>query len=139
MRPYRALVARWRQAEAADAAGDREVATAVLRDAYDAATRLGAAPLASHMETLARRMRLRLGSTPAAEESIAPAPYGLTEREREVLALMAAGRTNRQIAEELFISRSTASVHVSHILSKLGVSTRTEAAAVALGQGLVET
>ena len=139
VRPYRALVARWRQAEAANAAGDRELATAVLRDAYDAATRLGARPLASRMEDLARRMRLRFGSTAAAEESIAPTPYGLTEREREVLALMAAGRTNRQIAEELFISRSTASVHVSHILSKLGVSTRTEAATAALTQGLVET
>jgi DNA-binding NarL/FixJ family response regulator len=66
------------------------------------------------------------------------AAFGLTRREREVLARVAAGRTNRQIAEELFISESTAGVHVSNILAKLGVSSRTEAAAVALGEGLVE-
>jgi DNA-binding NarL/FixJ family response regulator len=56
---------------------------------------------------------------------------GLTPREREVLALLADGRTNRQIAEELFISAKTASVHVSNILAKLGVANRGEAAAVA--------
>jgi DNA-binding NarL/FixJ family response regulator len=55
-----------------------------------------------------------------------------------VLAAVAAGRTNRQIAETLFISESTAGVHVSNILGKLGVSTRTEAARVALGQGLAD-
>jgi DNA-binding NarL/FixJ family response regulator len=55
----------------------------------------------------------------------------LTAREREVLELVAAGRSNGQIAQELFISRKTASVHVSNILAKLGVSTRLEAAAVA--------
>ena len=64
--------------------------------------------------------------------------FGLTSREREVLSSVAAGRTNRQIAEELFISESTAGVHVSHILSKLGVSSRTQAARVAISQGLVE-
>ena len=64
--------------------------------------------------------------------------FGLTSREREVLASVAAGRTNRQIAEELFISESTAGVHVSHILSKLGVSSRTQAARLAISQGLVE-
>ena len=53
-----------------------------------------------------------------------------------MLALVAVGRTNRQIADELFISRSTAGVHVSNILSKLGVSTRAEAADVATSQGL---
>jgi DNA-binding NarL/FixJ family response regulator len=64
--------------------------------------------------------------------------FGLTSREREVLSLVAAGRTNRQIADELFISESTAGVHVSHILSKLGVSSRTQAASVAISQGLIE-
>ena len=63
--------------------------------------------------------------------------YGLTRRELEVLAEVATGRTNREIAEALFISESTAGVHVSNILGKLGVSTRTEAARVALDQGLV--
>ena len=63
---------------------------------------------------------------------------GLTAREREVLALLALGRTNRQIADELFISVNTAGVHVSNILGKLGVTGRGEAAALAYRLGLVE-
>ena len=67
----------------------------------------------------------------------APAdPFGLTAREREVLALVAEGYTNRRIADELFISESTAGVHVSNILGKLGVDSRTEAAAIAVRLGL---
>ena len=61
---------------------------------------------------------------------------GLSARESEVLALVAAGRTNGQIAEELFISPKTASVHVTHILDKLGVSSRIEAAMLAARAGL---
>jgi len=68
---------------------------------------------------------------PAQEPTTATDGLGLTPREREVLALVAAGRTNRQIAETLFISIKTASVHVSNILAKLGVANRGEAAAVA--------
>ena len=71
-----------------------------------------------------------------------PAPpaddHGLTARERDVLALLVQGHTNRRIAEELFITESTAGVHVSNILGKLGVSTRTEAATVAARLGLVD-
>ena len=69
---------------------------------------------------------------------VQPTAYGLTPRELEVLALVAEGRTNREIAQGLFISESTAGVHVSNILGKLGVSTRTEAARVALDQGLFD-
>ena len=57
--------------------------------------------------------------------------FGLTEREREILVLLAAGRSNPQIAGALFISPKTASVHVSNIMAKLGVDSRIEAAAVA--------
>jgi DNA-binding NarL/FixJ family response regulator len=63
---------------------------------------------------------------------------GLTAREREVLALLVEGHTNRRIAATLFISESTAGVHVSNILGKLGVATRTEAATVAARLGLVD-
>ena len=62
-------------------------------------------------------------------------PGSLTPREREVLGLIAAGYSNRQIAQELFISVKTASVHVSNILAKLGLSSRTQAAAWAHEQG----
>ena len=66
---------------------------------------------------------------PAAEDPLTR--FGLTEREREILVLLAAGRSNPQIAGALFISPKTASVHVSNILAKLGVDSRVEAAAVA--------
>jgi DNA-binding NarL/FixJ family response regulator len=70
-------------------------------------------------------------------EPVGPAdPFGLTTREREVLALVAEGYTNRRIADTLFISESTAGVHVSHILAKIGVESRTEAAAIAARLGL---
>jgi len=137
-RPFRAATARWRQAVSAEAAGDRDSAVAALRDAYATARQLGAAPLQGHLETMARRLRVRPGATVGAAPATPEAAYGLTRREREVLAEVAAGRTNREIAEALFISESTAGVHVSNILGKLGVSTRTEAARVALDQGLVQ-
>ena len=61
---------------------------------------------------------------------------GLTSRETEVLALVSAGRTNREIGAELYVSEKTASVHVSNIIRKLGVSSRIEAAAVAQRVGV---
>ncbi|MER7186710.1 response regulator transcription factor, partial [Streptomyces hyaluromycini] len=84
----------------------------------------------------AQRARLTLTAR-AARPVLDPAEsLGLTSRERDVLRLVSAGRTNRQIAEELFISPKTASVHVSNILGKLGVAGRGEAAAVAHRLGL---
>ena len=86
-----------------------------------------------------QRRRPRARRTQVREEAavLEPAdPFGLTAREREVLALVAEGYTNKRIAETLFISESTAGVHVSNILGKLGVGTRTEAAAVAVRLGL---
>jgi DNA-binding NarL/FixJ family response regulator len=88
---------------------------------------------------LARQLRVRLAKPAATDEVHSGAAFGLTPCELEVLGRVAAGRTNRQISEELFISESTARVHVSNSLGKLGDSSRTEAANVALTQGLTET
>ena len=104
-----------------------------LRDAYTVATRLGARPLAEEVELLAERARLDLAS-PEAESTEAESleeTLGLTPREAEVLTLIARGYTNREIAATLVISIKTASVHVSHILGKLGAANRLEAAAIA--------
>lgn len=126
----------------------REAAVLLLTQAHTAAKTMGARPLADELELLAQRARVPLpglipdstagtvahGTRAAAEAPPAAAPaesLGLTPREREVLRLVADGRSNRQIADALFISPKTASVHVSNILAKLGVSGRGEAGAVA--------
>ncbi|MFD9128327.1 AAA family ATPase [Kitasatospora sp. NPDC059571] len=124
-----------RAAESAAAAGCRDEARALLDEAAGAARASGDRYLEEEAAHLAERARLtgesaappREGAPAAAEE---PA-LGLTPRERDVLRLLTLGRTNRQIAEELYISPKTASVHVSNILAKLGVGGRGEAAAVA--------
>ncbi len=142
----------WRNAEAVAGAGGSAGAAAAagpLREAHAIATRIGAGMLVAQIESLARRLRMdlvsaqqipRAGSGDAETASPVPEepadPFGLTTREREVLALVAEGYTNRRIADTLFISESTAGVHVSHILGKLGVETRTEAAAIAVRLGL---
>ena len=139
--PFEAAYARFRQAEALLASGPHhKQAETVLRPAHQTAVALGAAPLGRQIELLAQRGRLRLEDqvdttlTPAAPSPVAP--LGLTSREAEVLALLAEGRTNRQIGQQLFITEKTASLHVSHILAKLGVAGRGEAAAVAHRLGL---
>jgi DNA-binding CsgD family transcriptional regulator len=142
-RPYAVALVHWRQAEAAVEAEDRPAASRAARAALDTAARLGARWLQQEVEALAQRARLQLaeGETGAAErgdedEGI-DEPFGLTPRERQVLALIAEGATNRQIGAALFMAEKTASVHVSRILGKLGVQTRTQAAAVAHRQHLV--
>lgn len=139
-RPYDLARVRHRLAGALLATGgedERARATELLRLARTVADHLGARPLSDAVAVLGRRARLTLGraAEPAPASVTPPADpaeaLGLTGRERDVLRLVSDGRTNRQIAEELFISPKTASVHVSNILAKLGVSGRGEAAAVA--------
>jgi DNA-binding CsgD family transcriptional regulator len=132
--PYEAARAGWRGAEALlTEGGDREEAERLVREAHSVAEKLGAAPLRKELEALARRARFELGpaGTPSEIDRL-----DLTPRELEVLGLLALGRTNRDIAAELFISEKTASVHVSRILSKLGARNRAEAAAIAHRLGL---
>lgn len=138
-RPYDLARLRHRLAAALLAEGgddERDRAGELLRLAAAVAAHLGARPLADAVARLAQRARLTLAGAGRRAPADPAAALGLTSRERDVLGLVAAGRTNRQIAEELFISPKTASVHVSNILSKLGVSGRGEAAAVAHRLGL---
>ncbi|MFC9608564.1 AAA family ATPase [Streptomyces niveus] len=135
-RPYELAEARHRwAADLLAESADRDQVTALLMQAHTTAKRLGARHLVEETELLAGRARISLSTTPR----LAPAPgpevdavssLGLTPREQDVLRRVAEGLSNRQIAEELYISPKTASVHVSNILAKLGVSGRTEAAAM---------
>ncbi len=133
-RPYQAALMRWREAEAEVERGHREAAAPAARAAVAEARELGARWLDDEASALAQRARLQL----EAQDDAAPVaasedeePFGLTPRERQVLALIAEGATNRQIGAALFMAEKTASVHVSRILGKLGVRSRTQAAAVA--------
>ena len=135
-RPYPAAIERWRQAEAHLRTGDRTATTVAARAAVDTARALGSAWLTAEVEGLAARARLRLAEDAVAPEPEAPRAFGLTPRERQVLALLAGGATNREIGAQLYMAEKTASVHVSRILSKLDVRSRTEAAAVAHRHGL---
>jgi len=122
---YWAAVCKHRAADALlRAKGDRTTAASLATSALATARALGAAPLAADLEALIRRGRLAAGPAP----DQATRRLGLTERETEVLDLVAEGRTNRQIGDILFISEKTASVHVTNLLRKLGVASRKEAA-----------
>jgi DNA-binding CsgD family transcriptional regulator len=129
---YEVARCRWRLAEALLGTGRREEAVEAAREAYQTAVRLGASPLQAELEALGRRARLDLGANapPVARH------VGLTPRELEVLHLLVAGKSNRQIAQALFISPKTVSVHATSILAKLGVHSRLEAAARARELGL---
>jgi DNA-binding CsgD family transcriptional regulator len=144
-RPYEVALTQWRGAEAAVLAGDRKLGSELAAQALETARELGSRWLTDELLALARRGRLaldRVQDVEAGEEAPAALaiqeedPFGLTAREREVLALIAQGATNRQIGNALFMAEKTASVHVSRILAKLGVQSRTQAAAVAHRMGL---
>jgi DNA-binding NarL/FixJ family response regulator len=161
---WRAVPDRYRAAEAmlagAEAAlrvgGIRAEVAGALRGVHLTARELGARPLAAAAERLASRARIELGGQGARDPAAAPPTReepagagpdgdtgsealrrrGLSTREIEVLRLVAAGLSNGEIADRLFISRKTAAVHVTHILDKLGVANRIEAALVAERAGL---
>jgi DNA-binding NarL/FixJ family response regulator len=145
----RPLYARIREAEAL-LAGSRTSRAAADRlvDAYAEARRLGAGRLAEMAAAIARRARVDLAAVEGTGTAVdgrgkadaddagtsattAVRAYGLTNREVEILSLLAAGLTNRQIGEQLYISPKTAGVHVSNLLGKLGVSGRVQAATLA--------
>jgi DNA-binding CsgD family transcriptional regulator len=161
-RPYQAAQMRLREAEGHAAAGDREAAGAAAARALETAEEIGSAWLASEVAGLIARARLPRGSATAdgtgsgadgrdgggragtgggdgnGARAADDNPFDLTPRERQVLAAVAEGATNREIATSLFMAEKTASVHVSRILAKLGVRSRTEAAAVAHRLALVD-
>jgi len=138
--PFLRAYARWRQAELELMEGTRASASVLLAEAWRTAASLPAQQLRQEIEALAARARIMLPSPqrPVADWPGPGAGLGLTSRELDVLRLLAAGRTNRQIGAELFISPRTAGVHVSHILAKLGLASRGEAAAAAHDLGLTK-
>jgi DNA-binding CsgD family transcriptional regulator/tetratricopeptide (TPR) repeat protein len=142
-RPFQQAVALWRGAEAEIDAGDRAAASETAQAVFEIARRLDGGWMIGELTALAQRARLDLGEAVGdgvrgsdsngggSSASESEDPFGLTSRERQVLALLAEGATNRQIGAALYMAEKTASVHVSRILSKLGVRSRTQAAAVA--------
>ncbi|MCO5997867.1 helix-turn-helix transcriptional regulator [Actinoallomurus rhizosphaericola] len=130
--PHLACHARVRAAEAAIALRDNRTARALLASAAEEAGALGAGFLQEEIDALARSVRLPASdASEAAEETRKIDMLGLTPREAEVLRLLTDGHSNREIGARLFITEKTASVHVSRILAKLGVTSRGEAAATA--------
>ncbi|MFD6178360.1 MULTISPECIES: helix-turn-helix transcriptional regulator [unclassified Isoptericola] len=127
---YEVARSRFRWAQALRASGDVPAAEVEAAEALGEALDMGAAPLADAIHAWGRRARVPL---PGARRTTSV----LTEREEEVLTLVAQGLSNRQIGERLYISTKTVSVHVSNLLAKLGVSGRAEAVAVAHRRGLL--
>ena len=142
---HEAAYSRFRHAEALLLSrGSRAAAQAAAVEAHQIAMDLGAAPLQREVERLAVRSRIDLEVRPVVSDAAPGAgpasraiPFRLTRREQDVLERLTLGRTNREIATDLFISEKTASVHVSNIKSKLGANGRAEIAAIAVRLGLV--
>ncbi|MDQ1660083.1 MAG: hypothetical protein QOJ68_63 [Blastococcus sp.] len=128
-RPREVAYALFRQAECHAAARQRDKAAAAAGAARALAEQLGARPILVEVDGLIARTRL--SPAPAPRTPADGRPYGLTEREFEILALLGTGATNRQIARKLFISDRTVGVHVSRVLHKLQVTNRAQAAALA--------
>ncbi|WP_284439056.1 helix-turn-helix transcriptional regulator [Herbiconiux aconitum] len=138
LEPY----ARYRHAEALAAGGDRAAARLRADEARIAARRIEMGIIVDRVDDLERRVglvRIPGGRDAVAQPAVRSVEDDLTERERQVLTLIAQGRSNRQIAEQLFISAKTASVHVSNILRKTNTSSRTEAAFLARSFEAIES
>jgi DNA-binding NarL/FixJ family response regulator len=135
--PYLEVYAQLRQAEALLGRRRARDGAAVIRNAYETAERLGADHLGRELALLAQRARIKLLPASAdTTDAAADDRAGLTARQLEVLALIADGQTNREIAETLFITEKTAGAHVSGILARLGVRSRVEAATAAHRLGI---
>lgn len=132
-RPYEAAIAAYQAAEAAYQRRDRSAGKGWLHMALVTASELGAAPLVARIEALAARARVVMTQAPKRHVDAA----SLTPREMEVLQLLAEGRTNPQIAQHLFLSPKTVSIHVQRVLEKLDAHTRGEAVAAARRRGLL--
>ena len=128
---------RYRAARERVEASDRPGASGLIRSVLEECHRMGAAPLEMAAADLARKARLAVSDAAAEPDTTTVTrALGLTPRELDVLRLITAGRSNAQIASDLFISPKTVSVHVSNILTKLDVSSRGEAAAKAHTAGV---
>ena len=108
---------------------DREKAKSLLIESLNISTELGMRPLMERVVALQDRLQSQPARAPAH-------PDGLTQREVEVLRFLSQGRTDREIAEELFITIRTVNSHVSNILNKINAVNRTEAASYATRHGL---
>jgi DNA-binding NarL/FixJ family response regulator len=135
--PFERAQIELRAGAALGAAGERERALDHLASAYRTARGLGARPLASEVarevSLLGESVSLRLGVRAAADADGA----GLSRRELEVVRLLSGGATNREIAEQLVLSRRTVDMHVRNILRKLDCRSRVEAAKKAGELGLL--
>jgi DNA-binding CsgD family transcriptional regulator len=141
--PYPTAYAQWRQAEELFGSHARAQGIRALASALETATKLGCRPLENSLRTLARHAgvssealatgpsEVKVPPDETRPQTSAQLPERLTPRERDVLLMLTRGYSNQQIGRRLFIAESTVSVHVSHIIAKLGVSNRLQAASAA--------
>ena len=140
MRAHRAAYCWWRVAQAQVGRGEPPSTIAeALQRAHELSEEMQ--PLRAAVDEIARRAHIRLTARPARVRRATPVelPVALTARELEILRHVAAGRSNSQIAHDLFISPKTVSVHVSNLLRKIGVSNRLQAAGWAEQVGALDT
>jgi DNA-binding NarL/FixJ family response regulator len=139
LRWEQAVALRWLGASLLDDGAGRTASARALRAAHEMALQMGAVPLRQDVEILARSARIELapvGEILPQEDDVSVLRT-LTKREREILAHLVTGRSYSEIAEALFISDKTVSVHVSNILRKTGARNRVEASALGRRHGLV--